>query len=59
MLYIILYVSGAITTLSVIGFFYQMSQSFKKGIEIGELKTKVDKLTNQITDLAKKINKQN
>ena len=58
MLYIILYVSAVITTLSVIGFFYQMSQSLRKGIEIGELKSKVTRLTDQVTSLTEKINKQ-
>ena len=58
MLYIIIYFSAALTTLSVIGFFYQRNQSLKKDGLIDSLNSKIDKLNSQVTGLVEKINKQ-
>jgi hypothetical protein len=48
MLYIILYVSGVITTLSVVGFIYQLIQSGKKELELVSLKEQIKELTKEI-----------
>lgn len=58
MIYFIIYISGIITTLSVVGFFYQSSRISKKDKTIETLKTKVSTLTDQVTGLVEKINKQ-
>ena len=51
MFYVIIYISAVITTISVIGFFYQKNQSFKKdGL--------IDRLNSQLTGLVEKVNKQ-
>jgi hypothetical protein len=51
MFYVIIYISAVITTISVIGFFYQKNQSFKKDGLIG-------RLNSQLTGLVEKVNKQ-
>jgi hypothetical protein len=58
MIYFIIYISGIITTLSLIGFFYQFNKSTDKDKVIDSLKTKVSTLTGQVTGLVEKINKQ-
>lgn len=58
MLYILLYFSGIITTISLIGFLYQKNQSNHKDGLIDSLNSKIDKLNSQVTGLVEKINKQ-
>lgn len=44
MIYILLYFSAIITTISVIGFLHQKNQSYKKELLIESLNSKIDKL---------------
>ena len=58
MIYLVIYISAIITTLSVVGFFYQSSRISKKDETIETLKTEVSTLTSQVTGLVEKIKKQ-
>jgi hypothetical protein len=55
MVHIIIYISGIITTLSVVGFFYQLIKSGEKSLLIKSLNDRVSELSQKVSEkLSKK-----